>query len=361
MPVRSTIRLLIVRLGAMGDILHGLPAVTALRQMHPSWEIDWLIEPRWQALLRAESRPEPETGVDAQSQPIVDQIHTASTKQWRKRERWRETLGEIGSLRSELKDSEYDVVVDLQGGLRSAILGRMATSRRLIGSATPREKGADWLYNDCVATHSAHVIDQAVELIASIAGDELQAVAPALPRDSAAEAWAEELFSNLKGPAVLLNPGAGWGAKRWPIERYAAVAEDLCRRGCEILINTGPGEEKLAQTIRQNCGENARALNCSLGQLIAVTRRISLAIAGDTGPLHLACALQKPVVAIFGPTDPARNGPYGSPFRVLRSPISKKDHRRLSETEAGLLTIAPEAVLHAATDLLYPETVSEES
>ena len=349
----------------MGDILHGLPAITALRKAHPSWGIDWLVEPRWRALLEADNAPERvdhrlSTPQSNSPRPVVDHLYFAATKAWRKRERWRETLAEIRTLRSALHEANYDAVLDLQGGIRSAILGKMGAQHRLVGSATPREKGASLLYTDTIFTRQPHVIEQAYELAEAIAGDELEPTAPWLPWDEAAEGWAEALFAQLDGPAVLINPGAGWGAKRWPIERYAVVAEELAHQGMHILINTGPGEEALAEAITSRAAGRAHALNCTLAQLIATSRRIALAIAGDTGPLHLACALGKPVVGIFGPTDPSRNGPYGSPFEVLRSPISQRDHRRLHDPEAGLLTIEPEAVLHATHTLLYPDTVSKE-
>jgi heptosyltransferase-1 len=154
---------------------------------------------------------------------------------------------------------------------------------------------------------------------------------------------------------VLINPGAGWGAKRWPAEQYAVVAQGLMDRGLRVLVNTGPGEEPLAEAIVQSTGA-ATPLTCSLAQLIALTRRIALVIAGDTGPLHLACALGRPVVGIYGPTDPSRNGPFGTRFKVLRSPESRRDHTRHAAPEAGLLTIQPEDVLRAADELLAQET-----
>jgi heptosyltransferase-1 len=171
--------------------------------------------------------------------------------------------------------------------------------------------------------------------------------------DPAFEAWAREILpAPASHPAVLINPGAGWGAKRWPIERYAAVAKALNERGLRVLVNAGPGEEPLAEAVAQQSGGAATSLACSVGQLIALTRRVSLAIAGDTGPLHLACALGRPVVGIYGPTDPSRNGPFGTNFRVLRSPQSRRDHTRHAAPEAGLLTIQPEDVLQAAEELL---------
>jgi heptosyltransferase-1 len=120
----------------------------------------------------------------------------------------------------------------------------------------------------------------------------------------------------------------------------------------------GPGEEPLAELMAQATAGAATPLRASLDQLIAVTRRIALCIAGDTGPLHLACALGRPVVGIYGPTDPGRNGPFGTAFRVLRSPLSRRDHTRRAEPEAGLLTIRPEDVLRAATELLAQENAS---
>jgi len=123
-----------------------------------------------------------------------------------------------------------------------------------------------------------------------------------------------------------------------------------------VLVNAGPGEEPLADVIVRRTGGAAVPLVGNLDQLIALTRRIGLAIAGDTGPLHLACALGRPVVGIYGPTDPSRNGPFGTRFKVLRSPESRRDHTRYEAPEAGLLTIQPEDVLRAADELLYSET-----
>jgi heptosyltransferase-1 len=234
----------------------------------------------------------------------------------------------------------------------------MSGCRRRIGEAEPREKAARWFFTEQIPTHGAHVIEQDLELACAVAGDELAAVPPLLPIDLAAEAWCDELFGTGTRRAVLLNPGAGWGAKRWPVERYAGVAKVLDSRGLRVLVNAGPREEGLAQAIRELSGGAAEELSCSLSQLIAITRRVSLLIAGDTGPLHLACALGRPVVGIYGPTDPARNGPYGTRYRVLRSLESLRDHTRRPEPEAGLLTITPEAVVDAAEELLNEERVA---
>jgi heptosyltransferase-1 len=351
LQTQSKFRLLVVRLGAMGDILHALPAVTALRQAHPSWIIDWVVEPRWRALFTAE-----DTLGRVISCPLVDHLLFAPSKDWRAAPFSDKTRNEIRRLRRTLRTAEYDAVLDLQGAIRSAAIGRLAGCRRLIGEENPRERPARWLFTERITTHGAHVIEQDLELASAVAGDQLTAAQTLLPVDPAAEAWADELLAPTPArPIVVINPGAGWGAKRWPIERYAEVAKGLVGRGLRILVNTGPGELPLADALSEATDGAATSLHCSLEQLIALTRRAALFIAGDTGPLHLACALARPVVGIYGPTDPSRNGPYGTRFKVLRSPGSRRDHSRHTAPEAGLLTIQPEDVLQAADQLLAPE------
>lgn len=355
MQTQSKFRLLVVRLGAMGDILHALPAVTALRIAHPAWTIEWVVEPSWRALLAAQQSVGRDTGSHRPTQPLVDRVHIASSKRWRKTPFSGRTCREINGLRRALKDERYDAVLDLQGALRSAVIARMASSRRFIGESHPREGIARWLFSERIDTHTAHVIEQDIELASAVAGDTLAPVQPWLPADPEAETWASEQLESGE-PTVLINPGAGWGAKRWPAERYAEVARALLNQGIRVLVNAGPGELALADSIIKKTGGGASLLLCSVEQLIAITRRISLAIAGDTGPLHLACALGCPVVGIYGPTDPSRNGPYGTRFKVLRSPDSRRDHSRRDAPEAGLLTITPEDVLQAAEELLYSES-----
>ena len=343
----------------MGDILHALPAVTALREAHPSWQIGWVVEPRWQTLL-ASGPGEPQSAIGrgrCAAMPVVDRLHFALTREWKRRPLSGKTRREIADLCSELRAAGYDVVLDLQGAIRSAAIARFSGAHRRIGEARPREWPAHWLFTERVATHGAHVVDQDVELASAIAGDALTATDPLLPVDAEAERWCEAwlaaTFPQPSQPIALIAPGAGWGAKRWPPERYAAVARGLAQRGLHVLVNCGPGEEMLAAPIIATGA--ATSLNVTLPKLIAVTRRIALCVGGDTGPLHLASALGRSVVGVYGPTDPSRNGPFGTRARVLRSPESRSDHSRRPEPEAGLLTIAPEDVLRAADDLLAGE------
>jgi len=337
------LRVLVVRLGAMGDILHSIPAVTALRQAHPEWMIGWAIEPQWKGLFSA-ARSEPRTA----EMPLVDRLHLVPAKSWARSPFKPETLRDIRRVRSELRALEYDVAVDMQGAVRSAMVARWARAGRVIGEERPREFAAKWLFDEKVVTRGAHVIEQSMEVAGAIAGESLAMTMPLLPRDPLADVNAAEM----KQPYVLISPGAGWGAKRWPAERYGAVARRLANAGYGVVINSGPAEEYLAWEIVASSGGAARMISPELPELIAATRRASLAIAGDTGPLHLACALGKPVVGIYGPTDPARNGPFNCASQVLRHPESVRDHARRSEPEAGLLTITPEAVTEAALALL---------
>ena len=336
-------RVLIVRLGAMGDILHALPAVAALRQAHPTWFLGWAVEPRWRALLSG----------DNGDMPLVNRTHLVDAKAWARAPLKGETFRALAALRHELRAKRYDVCIDLQGAVRSALAGRLAGASRMVGEDAPREWAARYLFSERIPTKGAHVIEQAVEVCAAAAGEELSPILPPLPRNQEAEEWANTVLAEAgQKPIVLISPGAGWGAKRWPAERYGAVAAALHAQGCLVLVNAGPQEQTIAGEVVRASGGVVLAPEFTLERLIALTRRVCLVIAGDTGPLHLACALGKPVVGIYGPTDPRRNGPFGVPFRVLRHPASKRDHTRHAEPEAGLLTITPEEVVEAARELL---------
>ncbi len=335
--------MLIVRLSAMGDILHALPAVTALRGAHPEWRIGWAVEPRWQPLLAAE-----DAAGRGPEMPLVDRVHIVPARQWARSPLSTKTLRDVRRVRRELRDERYDVCIDLQGAVRSAVIARWAGAERLIGEDDPRERIARWLFTERVKTRGVHVIEQALEVMNAVAGDVLPVVSPLLPEDAEADRRADAI----SGGFVLIHPGAGWGAKRWPAARYAAVAMRLCESGYSVMVNAGPEEESLANEVAELSDDAATALPSTITELIAVTRRAALVIGGDSGPVHLASALDRPVVGIFGPTDPARNGPFGGRFRVLRHPESRRDHTRHAAPEAGLLTITPDAVVHAAMELL---------
>ncbi|HTU50555.1 MAG TPA: glycosyltransferase family 9 protein [Acidobacteriaceae bacterium] len=363
MPTQSqSLRILVVRLGAMGDILHALPAVTALRAAldtnHPASCIGWAIEPQWTPLLCAESCGE--NCEHGPQMPIVDRLHRVPAKQWARKPLSLSTLGEIRRLRGALRAQQYDICIDLQGAIRSAWIGRMAKAPRMIGEADPREPLARWLFRERVATTGVHVVEQANEVVTAIFKEDLAYETPALPVDPVAENWCDTWLAE-RGIErfVLMNPGAGWGAKCWPAERYASVAAELPAMGLATIVNIGPGESKFANAFSPDLDARVFPMIGSIGQLIACTRRASLFIGGDTGPLHLAAALNIPVVGIYGPTNPARNGPYRTRAIVLRHPASKRDHTRRSAPETGLMTITVQDVLEAVQKLLQPQAAAQ--
>ena len=349
-PERDRLRVLVVRLGAMGDVLHAMPAVAALRTRLPECHLGWVIEPRWAPLLQTDAAAAARTP----AMPLVDVVHTAHARGWARRPASPATWSAMRTLRDELRAQRYDLVIDLQGAVRSALIGR-ASGARLVGEAAPRERPARWFFQRRVTTHGVHVIEQAAEVVSAATGLPLTPLLPPLPVSEAAEARIAAILPDSQ-PLVLLHPGAGWGAKRWPAQRYGAVAAALAAQGYAVVVNRAPGEESLAADVVRSSGGCAMDVATDMAELIAMTRRSALTIGGDTGPLHLACALGKPVVGIFGPTDPARNGPYGVPFRALRHPGSRRDHARRSEPEAGLLTIGVDEVL-AAVDAVRQEAV----
>jgi len=348
-------RLLIVRLSAMGDVIHTLPAVHVLRDAFPQAHIGWLIEERWSELLCAPgaSRRGPRSAL----RPLVDEVHTVNLKAWGSSPFSLSTLQRAATVWNDVRGARYGLAVDLQGAMRSALLARFSRARVVYGAAEPRESPASLWYTRKVIARGRHVVEQNLSVAQAVFERELASRPPDIscdfPRDPQAEERIVHRLAELGiGNFAVLNPGAGWGAKRWPAERYGEVARKLAEQGVQSILNYGPGEEELVRAAEVASGGTAKAMTCTISELIALTRRARLFIGGDTGPLHLAAALQVPVVAIFGPTDPARNGPYGARSIVLRSPQSITSHARRAAADEGLLSIGCEAVLAAASNLL---------
>jgi heptosyltransferase I len=352
-------RLLIVRLSAMGDVIHTLPAVHALRQAFPRAYIGWLIEERWAELLCAPGSPR--RGPRSALRPLVDEVHSVNLKAWGRAPFSIATLQRAATIWNDVRDAGYDAAVDLQGAMRSAVLARLSGARAVYGAAEPRESPASLWYTRKVVTRGKHVIQQNLSVAEALVDGEMKQPAQDipcdlpcdLPHDPKAEARTEQaLAQDHVRDFAILNPGAGWGAKRWPAERYGEVARRLAEVGICPLVNYGPGEEDLFRAVLAASGGRARPTKGSVTELIALTRRARIFIGGDTGPLHLAAALRVPVVAIFGPTDPARNGPYGTRSEVLRSVGSVTSHARRADPDEGLLTIGSDDVVAAANRLL---------
>ena len=349
-PSREPQSLLVVRLGAMGDIVHALHAVSALRNALPVTRIGWIVEERWVELLCAKDSPR--SGPRDAGRPLVDVVHAVNTKSWRKALLSLQTRREIAAAFRTIRRQGYDMAVDFQGALKSAVFARWAGASQVLGMQNPREAPARWFYRQRVPIAAGHVVEQYRALAEAIAGRPLQQPAVEFPEDHRSEAMIAEKLVQARGDFVLISPGAGWGAKQWPPRRYGEVARALARDGLRPLVNFGPTENELAAEVAAASGSSAVRVECSISELIALTRRARLFIGGDTGPLHLAAALHVPVVAIFGPTDPARNGPYGTRSVVLRHPSSRTSLSHTSAADPGLLQITSEEVVAAARRLL---------
>ena len=292
-PADPTMNILIVRLGALGDIVHASPAAAALRSAFPASRIDWVVDAKHRAMVDLVT--------------VVDRVIPVE----------RPTLS--GWLRASavMRRCRYDVALDLQGLLKSAVLARMSGAARVVGFSIwhLREKTARPFYTttggDDVA-RAPHVIFKNLRLLRTVGvHDDAPVTFPLAQPHSAA---LDEVISTLGGPVpfALLNPGAAWPNKRWPAERFGEVAAFLhAVRGLRAFVVWGPGEEELARAVvGASSGAARMAPATQLSDLLALCRAASLMVSGDTGPLHLAAAAGTPTVAIFGPTDPARNGPF---------------------------------------------------
>jgi heptosyltransferase I len=351
------VKILIVRLGALGDILHALPAATAIRAALPQATIGWIVEENWSELLTSPGH-KPDSEITTAQRPVVNLIHTVNTRRWRRHMTEARTLREIrGNLRR-LRGIGYDIALDFQGNIKSAISARASGAREIAGFENPREPAARFLYTKKFPRCGDHVIEQDFALAEQalkpwLEGKQLKLLAPQLPCDPAAEAWAQAEIRRLGvGSFAMVTPGAGWGGKQWPAERFGQVARALSAHNLKTLVNAAPGEEALANAVVQAGGETAVPVGCTIAQLIALTRRARIFIGGDTGPLHLAAALGIPVVAVFGPTDPSRTGPFGTSAVVFRHPESKTTFSHHRQPDEGLLKITADEVIGAARQLL---------
>lgn len=324
-------RFLVVRLGSLGDIVHTFPAVAALRETFPSAEIVWMTHPRWKPLVDGSG--------------IASQIRTLEPR-------------ELSSLRAaiaQIRRESWTTALDYQGLWKSAALPFLGRVKRRIGfsSHTIREFGVSVLYTDKVKATTIHIADQNGEL--SLRAGAHNRVAPVFLRLPPADESAvrAQLQTAGIGRYVVLSPGGGWRAKCWPPDRFGA----LCRRirdslGLRCVINYGPGEDDLANAIRAGSG-NADPMfhNGELGELMVLLRDAACIVGGDTGPLHLAIALGTPSVALFGPTDPARNGPYRQSAAgadiVLRAANTVTSHSRNDQTDPSMLAIDVDSVFDA--------------
>ncbi len=309
----SSPRILVVRLGAMGDIVHTLPAVATLKYNCPGARLTWLVEPRWAALL--------------EENPHVDRVV---------RLRRHSAAGLLESWR-DLRSEPYDLAVDFQGLIKSALAAAAARPASIFGfdAGLLRERPAAVFYSRQVLSGAAHVVDRNSDLAAAASGGAREAM-----REFHLPAGLPE-GELPAGDFVLASPLAGWRSKQWPLEYYAALAGRLGREfGIPLVLNGPPGAD-LPST------ENTRPHFSGIAGLIHATRHAAAVVGVDSGPLHLAAALAKPGVAVFGPTDPARNGPYGGSLRVLRCAGAITSYKRRPEIDASMRRVGPDEVFEA--------------
>jgi lipopolysaccharide heptosyltransferase I len=282
-------RFLIVRLGSLGDVIHAIPAVAALLDRHRDTRVDWIVDPRYVDLVKRVER--------------IGHVIPFDTRQG-----WGSLMGMARRLRGE----RYDAAIDLQGLIKSAVLARIAGARRTIGftSAHLREPLASVFYTE---THDpgdvVHVIDKGLALMRALGVQDMTAT---FPLDVPARATPDGY--------VLLNPGAAWPNKRWPPDRFGALAAAIRERhGLRSVVLWGPGEEAAASAVvASSHGAAAQAPATSITDILGIAKGASLMVSGDTGPLHIAGAVGTPIVALFGPTRAERNGPW-SPADISNS------------------------------------------
>jgi heptosyltransferase I len=305
-------------MGSMGDVIHALPAVATLKHSLPGSCVCWVIDPKWACLL--------------EGNPFVDEIIPFD----------RHSSASFKSAWHSLRSRRYRLAVDFQGLIKSALAASVALPDRLFGfhQSQVRERLAALFYSNRVLAQSAHVVDRNLELAAAAGAPAILTTFP-LPEGTPEG----ELPS---GDFVLANPLAGWPGKQWPLGDYAMLARLLRTRLNMPLVLNGPPQA--AELLGRVSGVAVHV--SGIPGLIHATRKARAVLGIDSGPVHLAAALDKPGVAIFGPTDPARNGPYGKSFIVLRDAHAVTTYKRRQEPDPSMSAISPERVVAALEEVI---------
>ena len=310
--------IVLVKLSSLGDVVHALPVAAALRARFPRARLSWIVERREAALLRGNG--------------VLDAVVDVDTRGWRRARTPADLVGAggaLGELARGLRAARFDVAVDLQGLVKSGLVTAATRAPLRIGFAAPfcRERFSALFTNRHVTppVTARHVVEQYLAVLEPL-GVRPTAIAFPLPADPAAEARVDAFFmrSGVKprDRLVVLLSGAGRADKRWPVDRFAALARSLTAdAGGSVLVVWGPGEHDTATAIVESAGGGRTRLApaSTIEELIALLQRASVVVGGDTGPLHLAAALGVACVGLYGPTAAERNGPWGQLNRALQS------------------------------------------
>jgi ADP-heptose:LPS heptosyltransferase len=329
------VKALIVRLSAIGDVVHALPLLAPLRRH--GWTVGWLVEPIARPLL--------------EGHPFLDHVTVAPAP------RARAPLLAARTLRR-LRARRYDVAVDVQGLWKSAVWTRLAGAGRDVGASRRwrREPASEWLLRERIGLPLglAHVIDMNLALLRPLGIDAVGSREFALPcYEEEGRRVGERLAGSAAGrDVVILNPGGGWAGKLWPPEKFGALAGALRERGLQSLVTWGPGEKPLAERVAAAAGGAAQVcFPTTLREYAELARRSRLVVAADTGPLHVACAVGTPVVGLYGPTDPSRNGPFHhDDVTVRRTPPCAPCYRRGCRIHEGVMAGIEVAEVAAAAE-----------
>lgn len=337
-------RILFVKLSAIGDVVQALPVLAALRRRYPDAHISWVVGEVASDLL--------------ETHPLVDEVLIYPRRHWGRLSRrvhtWPMLFAEVGSFTRRLRGETYDVAVDLQGLMKSGIIVRTAKARRKLGFSRGRE-GSSIFLNETLPPYDPdeHAVLRYLRLARHLDAptDEAEFPLAVGPEERAqARAWLDE--AGWEGrPFLVLNPGAAWVTKRWVAEGFAEVADHCVKEwGLGVVIAGGSGDPVLAEAIRAGMEQPVLDLTGRTGlrQLAALYQQARVVVSTDTGPMHLAAAAGAPVVALFGPTAPWRTGPFGDRHHVLRLDLRCSPcFRRRCEDLRCMRGIRPQEVIDA--------------
>ena len=293
-------RILIVKLGSIGDIVHTLPALAALRGAMPQAEISWVVERRSAEILR--------------DNPLVDRLIEVDTKALRRGLMSGETLRAPRQQLRRLRASAFDVALDFQGLLKSASIARLSGARRIFGFSRTglREPASALLLSKTIAVpRQTHIIRKSLLLLEGALGVPVpEELSFPIQVNAEHEAEAREASAHTGGKYAILNPAGGWPTKLWSVERFGKLADLLWSNyGIHSLVTYGPGELELAEAVRQSSVSwHAQPVGLSLKGFYSLAREARVYVGGDTGPMHIAVAAGTPIVGLFGPTEWWRNG-----------------------------------------------------